>query len=120
MSLCNADYLDISGFFDGLHELELHQDAVAPEVDTPHGTDDDVNLPCGVDQAPWVRERALDEVGTAPLEGQQRLELLDVKADLWPLEDVHGVALVQACLHKPPPDLAGAAADKDLALRHVM
>lgn len=94
-------HLHISGFLDGINQLELQQDMVAPDMHTGDGADDDVHLLDGLHQTPVVGKRTLHQVGTLLFEGQQHLNLLDVDFNLWPVKNTGGMPLAQTCLHNP-------------------
>ena len=107
--------LDVPSLLDRLDELVL-----AGEVRPGQGRQDHVDLPHGGDEPRVVVERRLHQARPFGLEGQQRLELVDVDADLRPHQDERRVALRQARRDEPTADEARAAHHKNLALLHAV
>ncbi|GER57603.1 LRR and NB-ARC domains-containing diseaseresistance protein [Striga asiatica] len=92
---------------------------MAPKMNSRHGTNHYVDLFDGLHQAPVIGKRALEQAGSLPLELQQHLQLVDVQPNLRPPENVRGVALRQAGLDEPPPNVAGPTHHQNLAFRHL-
>ena len=81
-------YLNISGFFDCLNKLELQQNVVTPKMHPGHGTNDNIDKLDSTNKALEIRKGALHKVSPLLLEGQEHLQLLNIKTNLWPLKDI--------------------------------